>query len=182
MEYEIAVTGKDGASQRFRVKLGAAEAPSATAEDKFEALTCSVNGEEIGPDLNGVLLEDGTLSLLIGGRSYTIGRDRAGEQIEIQVGPHRYTVEISDPRSLRSRRGRGASSDGPRKITAPMPGKVVRILVPVGTEVEAGQGIIVIEAMKMQNELKSPKKGMVKRIMAVEGARVNPGDALAIVE
>jgi biotin carboxyl carrier protein len=63
-----------------------------------------------------------------------------------------------------------------------MPGKVVRVLAPEGTEVEPGQGVIVIEAMKMQNEMKSPKKGRVQKIIAPEGTAVNAGDGLAIVE
>jgi len=63
-----------------------------------------------------------------------------------------------------------------------MPGKVVRILVREEAEVEAGQGIVVVEAMKMQNEIKSPKKGVVQKIVAAEGANVNAGDVLAVVE
>jgi biotin carboxyl carrier protein len=63
-----------------------------------------------------------------------------------------------------------------------MPGKVVRILANVGTAVEAGQAILVIEAMKMQNELKSPKKGTVKKLNVSEGAAVEAGQALAEVE
>jgi biotin carboxyl carrier protein len=63
-----------------------------------------------------------------------------------------------------------------------MPGKVVRVLAAEGAEVEVGQGVIVIEAMKMQNELKSPKKGKVQKIVAQQGAAVNAGDVLAIVE
>jgi biotin carboxyl carrier protein len=63
-----------------------------------------------------------------------------------------------------------------------MPGKVVRVLVPEGSEVEAGQGVLVVEAMKMQNELKSPKKGVIQKIVAREGAAVNAGDVLAVVE
>jgi biotin carboxyl carrier protein len=69
-----------------------------------------------------------------------------------------------------------------KKIVAPMPGKVVRILAREGTEVQAGQGIIVVEAMKMQNELKSPKQGVVQKIEVTEGATVNAGDVLVIVE
>ena len=72
--------------------------------------------------------------------------------------------------------------EGPKKLVSPMPGKVVRVLVAAGAEVEAGQGIIVVEAMKMQNEIKSPKKGKVSKIIAAEGATVNAGEALAIVE
>jgi biotin carboxyl carrier protein len=63
-----------------------------------------------------------------------------------------------------------------------MPGRVVRLLVAENSSVEVGQGIVVVEAMKMQNEIKSPKKGIVKKISATAGAAVNPGDVLAIVE
>jgi len=63
-----------------------------------------------------------------------------------------------------------------------MPGKIVRVLAKPGESVEAGQGVVVIEAMKMQNELKSPKKGTVSQILAQEGATVTAGEVLAIVE
>jgi biotin carboxyl carrier protein len=67
-------------------------------------------------------------------------------------------------------------------VLAPMPGKVVRVLVEEGQEVEAGAGLVVVEAMKMQNELKSPKKGTVAELRARPGATVNAGDVLAVVE
>ena len=63
-----------------------------------------------------------------------------------------------------------------------MPGKVVRILVEQGAQVEAGAGIMVVEAMKMQNEVKSPKKGTVQKLLVSHDAAVNAGDVLAIVE
>ena len=63
-----------------------------------------------------------------------------------------------------------------------MPGKIVRVMVAVGDEVKAGQGIVVMEAMKMQNEMKSPKDGRVQKILVAEGATVNPGDTLAVIE
>ena len=63
-----------------------------------------------------------------------------------------------------------------------MPGKVVRILVRERAEVEAGQGIVIVEAMKMQNEIKSPKKGILQKLLTAEGSNVNAGDVLAIVE
>ena len=75
-----------------------------------------------------------------------------------------------------------AAEAGPQKITAPMPGKIVRIMVAVGDEVKAGQGVIVMEAMKMQNEMKSPKDGKVQKILTSEGSTVNPGDTLAVIE
>jgi biotin carboxyl carrier protein len=97
------------------------------------------------------------------------------------VGSQRFAAEVRDPRSLRSRT-RAVDDHGPKKLTAPMPGKVVRILLSQGAEVEAGAGVLVVEAMKMQNEVKSPKKGTIQRIMVSEGAAVNAGDVLAIVE
>ena len=63
-----------------------------------------------------------------------------------------------------------------------MPGKVIKVLVAEGAEVQPNQGIVVLEAMKMQNEIKSPKKGVVQKIVAAEGANVNAGDVLAVVE
>ena len=75
-----------------------------------------------------------------------------------------------------------ADDHGPKKIVAPMPGKVVRLLVREADEVEMGAGVAVVEAMKMQNEIKSPKKGTVQKILVTEGAAVNAGDVLAIVE
>jgi biotin carboxyl carrier protein len=83
---------------------------------------------------------------------------------------------------LRSRQRATGEEKGPRKIVAPMPGRVVRLLVEENSEVATGQGVIVVEAMKMQNEIKSPKKGVVKKILVLPGAAVNPGDVLAIVE
>ena len=101
--------------------------------------------------------------------------------LHLWVGSTRFTAEVRDPRSLRGR-ARAGDDHGPRKITASMPGKVVRLLVREGDEVEAGAGVAVVEAMKMQNEIKSPKKGIVQKILVSEGAAVNAGDVLAIVE
>jgi biotin carboxyl carrier protein len=98
------------------------------------------------------------------------------------VGSTRYGVELRDPRSLQSRRNFAGDEKGPKKVVAPMPGRVVRVLVAEKSEVEAGQGIVVVEAMKMQNEIKSPKKGTVQKILAASGTAVNAGDVLAIVE
>ena len=89
--------------------------------------------------------------------------------------------EIADPRSWR--RGRGGSIEALRvrqQIIAPMPGKIVRVLVAPGEQVEADQGLLVIEAMKMQNEIRSPKAGKVEK-MVREGQTVNAGEILAVV-
>ncbi len=141
---------------------------------------CKLDGGDVAVD--AVPTRENVLSLLIGGKSYEVKEEIIGAEANIVVGNQRFPAAVRDPRSLRSRRGSAAGTEGVKKINAPMPGKVVRILAPAGTEVEAGQGVIVIEAMKMQNELKSPKKGVVKKLNVAEGAAVDAGQALAEVE
>jgi biotin carboxyl carrier protein len=140
---------------------------------------CRLDGRQIAVD--AVLARPDVLSLRIGNKAYEVKCERVGSDMHLWVGSVRFAAEVRDPRSLRSR-ARAADDHGPRKLTAPMPGKVVRVLVSQGAQIEAGAGVLVVEAMKMQNEVKSPKKGIVQKILASEGAAVNAGDVLAIVE
>jgi len=110
------------------------------------------------------------------------GAVESGGQIDVVVGANRHAITLIDPKRLRSAAGAGVHGEGAARIVAPMPGKVVRLLVEAGQEVEAGQGIVVVEAMKMQNEMKSPKKGTVINVNATVGATVNGGDLLAVIE
>jgi len=132
--------------------------------------------------LDVVSVQDGVLSLLVDGKSYEVKQETVGTEAGVVVGHERFSVLVQDPRSFRSRRRAGVSEQGIKKLTAPMPGKVVRILAGIGDTVEAGQSVIVIEAMKMQNELKAPKNGVVKKINVAEGAAVEAGQSLAEVE
>jgi biotin carboxyl carrier protein len=109
-------------------------------------------------------------------------KDSWGEQYEVRVGSDAYEVEIENPKRLRGSHAGASHGDGSAQITAPMPGKVVRILLEAGAKVEAGQGVVVVEAMKMQNELKSPRDGVVVSISATEGSTVNAGEVLAVIE
>ena len=109
------------------------------------------------------------------------GRPESGLPIEATVGTTPFTVTLTDPRRLSSAASASAHGDDAARIVAPMPGKVARVLVEVGSQVEAGDGIIVIEAMKMQNEMKSPKAGTVIALNVQTGATVNGGDVLAVV-
>ncbi|SRR6266404_678544 len=93
-----------------------------------------------------------------------------------------YQITIIDPKRLRSARSSAAHDHGSAEIISPMPGKVVRVLVEAGATVKAGAGIIVVEAMKMQNEMKAPKAGVVVSVNAEPGATVNAGDVLAVIE
>jgi acetyl/propionyl-CoA carboxylase alpha subunit len=137
---------------------------------------CSVDGRTVVADVR--VLQAGVMSLLIDGRQYRCVLDGDG----VVIGGRRFGFEVTDPRSLQGRRGVGAGTDGPRPVKAPMPGRMVRVLVEVGDEVEEGQALLVIEAMKMQNELKSPKTGRVAKIAVGVGDAVGSGDVLVVVE
>ena len=93
-----------------------------------------------------------------------------------------YAITITDPKRLRSASTASAHGSDAARIIASMPGKVVRVLVEVGAQVKAGDAIIVVEAMKMQNEMKSPKAGTVMALNTNTGATVNGGDMLAVIE
>ncbi|MGD0443097.1 MAG: biotin/lipoyl-containing protein [Edaphobacter sp.] len=140
------------------------------------AVACSIDGRSVSADMR--LLEPGVMSLVVEGRQYRCVLDRDG----VLICGRKYGFEVEDPRSLTGRRGAGAGTEGPRPVKAPMPGRVVRLLVEVGDEVAEGQGVVVIEAMKMQNELKSPKAGRVVRIGVGVGDTVGSGDVLVVVE
>jgi biotin carboxyl carrier protein len=141
--------------------------------------SCQLDGRDV--EVEAVLARTDVLSLRIGDVAYEVKSERVANDLHVWVGTSRFAVELRDPRSLRGR-SRAADDQGPRKITAPMPGKVVRLLVHEGDEVEVGGGVAVVEAMKMQNEIKSPKKGRIQKVLVGEGAAVNAGDVLAIVE
>jgi biotin carboxyl carrier protein len=164
MTYEITIDGKN-----YRLDLRQAEG----------RWSCRVDGREV--EVDAVLARPNVLSLRIGNKAYEVKCERVSEDVHIWVGSQRFAAEVRDPRSFRSR-SRTVDDHGPKKLTAPMPGKVVRILLSQGSEVEAGAGVLVVEAMKMQNEVKSPKKGTIHKILVSEGAAVNAGDVLAIVE
>jgi biotin carboxyl carrier protein len=124
--------------------------------------------EEVGP---------GLYSIIRAGRSYQARV--TGSRVE--VAGRSYDISIRDPRAL-VRHANDAGGAGRQSVKAPMPGKVVRVLVAIGDTVESGQGLIVVEAMKMQNELKSPKAGTVVQLTAETGATVGAGEVLAVVE
>ena len=164
MTYDIAIDGR-----HYRLELDQAE----------RTWSCRLDGREM--EVDAVLARPDVLSLRIGNKAYEVKCERVGAELHLWVGSVGFAAEVRDPRSLRGR-ARAADEHGPRKLTAPMPGKVVRLLLSPGAEVEAGTGVLVVEAMKMQNEVKSPKKGIVRKILVSEGEAVNAGDVLAIVE
>ena len=134
-------------------------------------------------DAHVILAAPNAVSVLLNGNVFEIHvAPSLDGTYKLQTGPHEFQAEIRDPRAWRGRKQGALEAEGRQQILAPMPGKVVRLLVKVGDEVEAGQGLIVVEAMKMQNEIRSPKKGKVERLLAKEGQPVNAGEVLAWVE
>lgn len=100
----------------------------------------------------------------------------------VTVGSNEFEVKLIDPKRLRGSGGSTTDASGKAEIKTAMPGKVVRILLSNGDEVNKGDGVIVVEAMKMQNEMKSPKDGRVSEIKVVEGDTVGAGDVLVVIE
>jgi biotin carboxyl carrier protein len=128
-------------------------------------------------------LEHGAVSLLVDGQVYDVEFDDVGEEVQVQVRGDVFRVDVADERSLRLRAGATTLKvEGRVTLTAPMPGKVVRVLVKQGEAVQEGQGLLVVEAMKMENELKSPKAGTVTEVFAKEGSPVEANAKLLTVE
>jgi biotin carboxyl carrier protein len=147
-------------------------------------LLATVNDQELQFDLDAELaqtsvteVEPGLYAILRNGRSLQ-ARVIKGQ---VEIAGRTLNVEVRDPRE-RTRKGAGAGAAGRQNIVAPMPGKVIRVLVAAGAVVEAGQGLIVVEAMKMQNEMKAPKAGTVVQVNAAEGATVAVGETLMAIE
>ena len=140
--------------------------------------TVRVNGEAAEPARGDLLeVEPGVYSVLLDGRVYEVRV--AGDRVE--VGAARASVEVEDPRRL-GRARRESAATGTLVLRSTIAGKVVRVMVEVGQAVAAGQGLLVIEAMKMQNEVKSPRGGVVAAVNVAEHETVAAGSELAVIE
>ena len=120
----------------------------------------------------------GSYVVLIGSRTYCVTLGGAGD---VSVNGRLLRIEVFDPRNLPPG-GPSRAQQGRRRISASMPGRVIRVLVAPGDAVEAGQGLVVVEAMKMQNEMKSPQAGRVVEVHTQADATVAAGDILVVVE
>lgn len=124
----------------------------------------------------------GIYSILIGGKAFEVRVEESSDGLRVTCDGKEFASEVMDPRQWSRGRHGGHEAEGRQSIAAPMPGKIVRILVKAGDTVEAGQGLLVVEAMKMQNEIRAPKTGKVERLLVVEGQAVNAGEILVIVK
>jgi biotin carboxyl carrier protein len=145
----------------------------------------SIDGHtlEIDPQELGSVkeVEPGVYSVLLDGRSFEVRAMATAAVLNVEAGGRRFAVEVRDPRNA-SRQSRAAVTSGRQSVAAPMPGKVVRLLVREGDAVDVGQGLIVVEAMKMQNEMKASRAGRVAEVRVREGDTVAAGDKLVVLE
>jgi biotin carboxyl carrier protein len=166
MKFEVTVNNTrrivelDGAANAWRISL--------------DGKPVEADAVEIAPNI---------FSVLFNGKSYEIRVTPSPTgALTLQTGRNEFTAEVTDPRAWRGRRHGALEAEGRQQILAPMPGKIIRVLVQAGEKVQAGQGLLVVEAMKMQNEIRSPKSGTVERLLVKEGQPVNAGEVLAWVE
>jgi biotin carboxyl carrier protein len=169
MKFEVQLTGASGKALRI-VEL----------ERHADRWKISLDGQQVQAD--AVAINPHTLSLLLEGQCYEVHIAESPDGVlKLQIGFKEFTAEVVDPRAWRGRWHGAQEAKGRQQVVAPMPGKVVRVLVEAGDTVEAGQGLLVVEAMKMQNEIRSPKGGTVERLHVKEGQLVNAGEVLCIV-
>ena len=141
-----------------------------------DGLRVTLDGRELAVD--AVPLGRMT-SLLVDGRSHDLAVEAEADGYRVHFPGRSVRVELVDA-------ARGAATpahraNGPARLTAPMPGRVVRVLVDAGAEVAAGQGVAVVEAMKMENELRSPRAGRVEQVAVREGQAVEAGALLLVI-
>lgn len=120
-------------------------------------------------------------SLLIGGRSYEAGLEKRPDGYNVVLAEDVLYVELRGASSGTAAAARKADT-GPARVLAPMPGRLVRVLVEPGQQVRAGEGLVVVEAMKMENELRSPRAGRVAQVPVREGQAVETAALLVVVE
>lgn len=168
-ELEVRRSGPNERSHKRQVEL----------ERTTAGWNVRLDGEPITADV--AQISQYSFSILLNGTSFRVCVTPQLDSLKVQEGPREFLARISDPRAWR---GRSAAfeAEGQQNVTAAMPGKVVRVLVGPGDAVQAGQGVLVVEAMKMQNELRSPKSGTVRRLLISEGDAVTAGQILLSIE
>ena len=154
--FPVEVSGADG---RFRVEL--------------EGRTWEVDGRRVG---------EGLWSLVVDGASAAVGVTEADGLFTVQVDGERYEIRVEEETRYLIRTRGGTAATGGQVLKAPMPGRVVLVEVEVGARVAPGDGLIVLEAMKMENQINATAAGTVKEIRVQAGQTVNPGDVLVVIE
>jgi biotin carboxyl carrier protein len=139
----------------------------------------AIDGERL--EANATEVSPGSYSILINGKSFDVRMERLSGELRAVTRGREFRIVVQDEREWRRDRGGSAEAEGRQQVLAPMPGKIVRVLVRAGDTVRAGQGLLVVEAMKMQNEIRAPKSGTIDRVRVIEGQTVNAGEVVVVV-
>jgi biotin carboxyl carrier protein len=180
---------EDGGTRGRSAKVEKVVKLKAIIGDREQELTVQIDGGRVKAEIAGRVYdlelrepEPGCYLFLRETHVHECRVSEAPAGLAVSLHGHSYPVAIVDPKRLRSGQDSDRHHHGMAEITAPMPGKVVRVQIEAGASVEKGSGIVVVEAMKMQNEMKSPRAGVVVAINVKPGDTVNAGDVLAVVE
>jgi biotin carboxyl carrier protein len=175
----VSSAGPGGAPSRVAVRVDGTSFSVELEDHPDGSVEVRVDGQPV--DVDARLPPAGPGSVLVDGVSYLVDVHDGPEGTEVLVDGEAFRVQIEDP----GHRGRPASArpedGGGQRLVAPMPGKVVAVLVTVGQRVEPGAGLIVLEAMKMENEFRATAGGVVAEIHAGPGQAVNAGDLLVVL-
>ena len=162
---------------------------TATVGGKEREINIDENVVKIGERvlaLDARTLEPGTYSILVDGKSYVVEIDGKLPDLTVHLCGHSIPLNLLDARrkmlAQAAARTAGAGESGPTVVRSPMPGKVVKVLVKEGDAVKSGAGVMVVEAMKMENELRAPRDGRITRVLVKEGQAVESGEELAQIE
>jgi biotin carboxyl carrier protein len=165
---------------KFEIQIDG-NARTVQLERTEERWSISLDGDPI--DADAIEVAPNVYSILLSGQSFEVRvTPTPTGALTVQTAQQEFTATVTDPRAWRGRRHSALEAEGRQQVLAPMPGKIVRVLVQAGEKVESGQGILVVEAMKMQNEIRSPKNGTVERVLVKEGQPVNAGEVLAWID
>ena len=162
----------------WEARVDGRSVPVEVREEVDGRFAVTVDGQRLSVDAREA--GRGFLSLLVDGQSHTAAALRQGDGWAVVIGRDAFAVDLLEASRHVGSAPRAAT--GPARLKAPMPGKIVRLLAAVGAPVEAGQGLVVMEAMKMENELRAPRAGQLRELGVQEGQTVETGHLIAVVE
>jgi biotin carboxyl carrier protein len=180
---------EDGGARGWIAEVEEVVKLKAVIGDREQDLNVQIDGGSVRAEVDGRVYElelrepeSGCYLFFRGSEVHECRVSKRPDGFDVNLHGRNHSVTIVDPKRLRSGQDSDRHHHGLAEITAPMPGKVVRVQIETGATVEKGAGVVVVEAMKMQNEMKSPRAGVVVSINVKPGDTVNAGDVLAVVE